>query len=379
MKNINLWVTLAVLAAVLVLAQPVQAAESFAHQDQPLCFSRYFKILADDCLLPNVKGILQKKIAAAEPLPSQEPDPILSTLPYYYARVTREQAPLFTSLEAAVAGEPVYRTLETGFDFVTYIDLVRVDGKRYFMIDPGVWLPGVGVTPVATPTFQSLEFTHTPKNDFGWVLFDATSKKTPGFGEADYGPNYYYRYDIVQIFDIRAANGIEWYLIGTDEWVPGPKVARVRPNAVSPEGVSGERWIEVNLQEQTLSVYENGELVFAALVSTGVPGAWTQPGLFQIYLKKETETMSGSFTADRSDYYYLEDVPWTMYFDQARALHGTYWHNSYGVPLSRGCVNLSPGDSQWIFNWAEEGDWVYIWDPSGKTPTDPELYGSGGA
>jgi lipoprotein-anchoring transpeptidase ErfK/SrfK len=89
--------------------------------------------------------------------------------------------------------------------------------------------------------------------------------------------------------------------------------------------------------------------------------------------------MRGAFTADRSDYYYLEDVPWTMYFDQARALHGAYWHNGFGVATSRGCVNLSPGDAQWLFHWAEEGDWVYVWDPSGETPTDPALYGAGGA
>jgi hypothetical protein len=73
-----------------------------------------------------------------------------------------------------------------------------------------------------------------------------------------------------------------------------------------------------------LAVYDQRNLFFATLVSTGVPGDWTQPGLFQIYLEKETETMSGAFTADRLDYNYLEDVPWTMYFDQVRALHGTY-------------------------------------------------------
>ncbi len=114
-------------------------------------------------------------------------------------------------------------------------------------------------------------------------------------------------------------------------------------------------------------------------MSSGVPGQWTQPGLFQAYQKKAQETMSGSFTADRSDYYYLEGVPWTVYFDQARALHGTYWHNSFGVPTSRGCVNLSPGDAHWVFDWIQEGDWIYVWDPSGATPTDPALFSSGGA
>ncbi|WP_298005425.1 L,D-transpeptidase, partial [Anaerolinea sp.] len=85
------------------------------------------------------------------------------------------------------------------------------------------------------------------------------------------------------------------------------------------------------------------------------------------------------FEADRSDFYYLEDVPWTMYFDQARALHGAYWRAWYGFPGTHGCVNLSIGDSAWLFQWAKEGDWVYVWDPSGQTPTDPSLYTQGGA
>jgi lipoprotein-anchoring transpeptidase ErfK/SrfK len=120
-------------------------------------------------------------------------------------------------------------------------------------------------------------------------------------------------------------------------------------------------------------------MVYATLTSTGVPGFWTRPGLFQIFEKTETTPMSGAFEADASDYYYLEDVPWTMYFDEARALHGAYWHTKFGYEQSHGCVNLSAGDSRWLFDWAQMGDWVYVWDASGETPEDPSLYGSGGA
>ena len=60
-------------------------------------------------------------------------------------------------------------------------------------------------------------------------------------------------------------------------------------------------------------------------------------------------------------------------------IHGAYWHNKFGTELSHGCVNLSVGDSHWLFDWAEIDDWVYVWDSSGKTPTDPEMYGEGGA
>ena len=369
-----------VIVIILMSTIPVVAVASgkTALTDEQACQLPEYLIQQSDCAIVD-SSAGKDEISFSSPLPASPPDPELSKLPYYYLRVTRADAPLFTSLEAAVAGEPVYRTLETGFDYVTYIDYAEVDGVRYYMIAPGIWMQKTGLSPIAPPTFQSLEFWETPQNDFGWVLFSVESKKTPGLGEENYTGQFYNRYDILQIYDVQEASGMEWYQIRPDEWIEGRQIARVTPTTAPPEDVEGGRWIEVNLAEQVLSVYDDSQLAFAALVSTGVPGAWTQPGLFQIYLVKEAETMSGAFTTDRSDYYYLEDVPWTMYFDQARALHGTYWHNGFGVPRSRGCVNLSPGDAQWIFNWAEEGDWVYVWDPSGETPADPALYGSGGA
>lgn len=384
MRRFFLFVPILVVILIFSPPQNVEAASSVSQGDGSVCIYRPNTIYLDDCLqveaaIYQMRMDSQTGSVAISPLPSRPPDPALSNIPYYYARVMRENAPLFTSLDDAVAGQPVYRRLETGFDYITYIDLARVDGKRYFMIDPGVWLPGDGVSPVATPTFQGLEFTSTPRNDFGWVLVELETKQTPEYTQVDPTGNVYYRYDIVQIRGSQKIDGIEWMQIGESEWIEATKVARVSLDVAPPEGVPGDRWVSVNLKEQTLAVYDDSELVFAALVSTGVPGAWTQPGVFQIYLKKEAETMSGAFTVDRSDYYYLEDVPWTMYFDQARALHGTYWHNGYGVPRSRGCVNLSPGDARWIYDWADEGDWVYVWDPSGQTPTDPDLYGAGGA
>ncbi len=169
-----------------------------------------------------------------------------------------------------------------------------------------------------------------------------------------------------------------WYMIGPDDWIPQKYVAKVIPNPIPPKGVNNQRWIDINLDEQTLAVYDNRQLVFATIIASGSDPFWTRPGLFQIYNKLETTPMTGSFEADRSDAYYLEDVPWTMYFDEARALHGAYWRAKMGYPQSHGCVNLAVGDARWLFEWAQNGDWVFVWDPSGETPTDPSLYGAGG-
>ncbi|MBP8964994.1 MAG: L,D-transpeptidase, partial [Flexilinea sp.] len=145
------------------------------------------------------------------------------------------------------------------------------------------------------------------------------------------------------------------------------------------EGVTNGRWIEVDLHEQVVMAYENNSLVFAAMVATGMKPFYTKPGIFQIYEKKEAENMTGAFEADKSDYYSLDDVPFTMYFDEARALHGAYWRAWYGYEQSHGCVNMTIGDAHWLYNWAQIGDTVYVHDPSGETPTDPSYYGAGGA
>jgi lipoprotein-anchoring transpeptidase ErfK/SrfK len=167
-------------------------------------------------------------------------------------------------------------------------------------------------------------------------------------------------------------------MLGPDEWVPAKHMARVRPNPIPPAGITGDRWIEVNLFDQSLAVYDKGQMVFATIIASGSEPFWTRPGVFQIFEKHETTPMRGAMGGDGSDAYYLEDVPWTMYFDDARALHGAYWRAKMGFPQSHGCVNLTVGDAHWLFNWGQLGDWVYVWDPSGKTPTDPALYSSGG-
>ena len=80
----------------------------------------------------------------------------------------------------------------------------------------------------------------------------------------------------------------------------------------------------------------------------------------------------GTYRPDGSDFYSLEEVPWVMYFDGSRALHGEYWHDALGFKRSHGCVNLAPSDARWLFDWASRGTPVWVYDPSGKTPTDIE-------
>ena len=126
------------------------------------------------------------------------------------------------------------------------------------------------------------------------------------------------------------------------------------PNAPASNPASAGKWIDVNLTTQTIVAYEASRAVRSALVSTGVAKTPTPVGQFKIYVKYKSQTMSGGSKAS-NDYYYLPNVPNVMYFYEAYALHGTYWHRNFGRPMSRGCVNLSLADAEWFFNWAEMG------------------------
>lgn len=113
------------------------------------------------------------------------------------------------------------------------------------------------------------------------------------------------------------------------------------------------RWIDVDLTNQMLYAYEDSTLVASFLVSTGVAAHPTVTGQYYIYVKYTSTLMTGPG-------YYLPDVPYTMYFYQGYGIHGTYWHNNFGTPMSHGCVNMRTSEAEWLFNWASVGTLVNV-------------------
>ncbi len=107
-----------------------------------------------------------------------------------------------------------------------------------------------------------------------------------------------------------------------------------------------EKWIEVDLTHQRLFAYEGTTVVFTATISTGRKATPTLEGKFRILRKLESQDMVG---AD----YYLPAVPYVMYFYGGYALHGAYWHNSWGTPVSHGCINLKREDAKWLYTWSD--------------------------
>lgn len=107
-----------------------------------------------------------------------------------------------------------------------------------------------------------------------------------------------------------------------------------------------EKWIEVDISKQRVTAWEGNVPVMSFDTSTGLPDTPTVIGQYNIYWKLESTVMIG-------EDYYLPEVPYTMYFYAGYGLHGAYWHDNFGQPMSHGCVNLSIDNSKQIFEWAD--------------------------
>jgi L,D-transpeptidase catalytic domain len=361
-------------------AQDITEAAPEPQDGAVVCPPGVYTSAPDDCLPLGPSEYLTQNAAQGIPypilpLPAYSPDTSLNDLPYQYFKVSDAGASLYPSLDAAVANQASKILFKSNDLYVSYQGSAVKDGNEsYYQLLSNYWIPAEGGRlGKFDPPFQGLLFSSQPRNSFGWVLGTVKSYTSPGLNAKETG-NTWYRFNVVSIYDTQKADGLTWYLVAPNEWLNAVNVRRVDPHTDAPKGVTGNRWIEVNLAEQTVSVYDKNRLIFATMASTGVDHFWTRPGLFQIQKKLDATTMSNSV---QDDFYYLEDVPWTMYFDEGRALHGAYWHNKFGYRFSHGCVNLSPGDAHWLYNWASVGEFVYVYDPSGQTPTDPALFGTG--
>ncbi|HEX3596960.1 MAG TPA: L,D-transpeptidase [Polyangiaceae bacterium] len=118
------------------------------------------------------------------------------------------------------------------------------------------------------------------------------------------------------------------------------------------------KWIDISIREQTLVAYEGTKAAYVTLVSTGLAGLAdpekapaTVRGTFMIVTKHVSSTMDGD--EDVADSYSLRDVPFVQYFHKGYALHAAYWHDQFGKLRSHGCVNLSPLDAAWLFEWTD--------------------------
>jgi len=118
-------------------------------------------------------------------------------------------------------------------------------------------------------------------------------------------------------------------------------------------------WVEVSLEEQVLYMYMGSEIISAYHVSTGRPGnerlisMETRKGVYKMYALYKSYPMWGRD-------WWCPDVPYAMFFHHEYAIHGAYWHNNFGTPVSHGCVNMSEIDAAEVFARVKKGTVVWV-------------------
>ncbi|MBN1874084.1 MAG: L,D-transpeptidase [Anaerolineae bacterium] len=285
-------------------------------------------------------------------LPVEEIEPPEDGLTQYtFAYVRPLPAATYAHPEEAALGLPPVREFLAGANWVSVSGEVEYNGERWYEINPGEYITAGSLALAYPSRFSGVVLTEQPQYPFGWINRKVSPSTEPG-GEPLTDVTLA-RYQRITLFgEIRVGDEL-WYMIGPDRWVEQEYTSRVtlqtRPEEVGP----GEKWISVNTFEQTLAAYEGDRMVFATLVSSGRSGeTWTPDGLTRIWAKLiATPMQNREVGPDSPEWYYLEDVEWTQYFNGAYALHAAYWHDSFSFVRSHGCVNLSILDSKWLFDW----------------------------
>ena len=218
---------------------------------------------------------------------------------------------------------------------------------------PGASSPGAAAVappvaadpaPVANPAPVTGERTHVVKaGEHLAAIARIYNISWPAIARANNitDPNHIYS---GQTLVIPATDDGQGAYIQPDTWTP--------PAAPSPTISTGKQII-VDLSDQRVYAYDNGQLIRNVLVSTGMWGTPTVTGNYKVYLKYDSQLMSGPG-------YYLPGVPWVMYFYKGYSLHGTYWHSNFGTPMSHGCVNMPTPEAQWFYTWAPIGTPVRV-------------------
>jgi hypothetical protein len=241
---------------------------------------------------------------------------------------------------------------------IAFIDSFLWQGRRFNVsVDLRV-MPADRFRPIKGSDFHGLRIPEDVKLPFAFVKGKKTRKLDDQDGHLVPGEALAWRSTVAITGKQRVQKG-KWYdELDDGSWVPTEDIARVELAKKFPGWANdGEKWVDVNVSRQVVTLYEGTKPVYATLVSTGEAGLddpkttrATARGIFRIHTKHVTATMDSKVVGEEFE---LRDVPYVQYFHEGYALHAAYWHDVFGQPKSHGCINLAPEDARRIFFWTE--------------------------
>lgn len=288
--------------------------------------------------------------------PTPEPSlPLVegTPLPYRYAMVLIEETqlmPMWASVNALRMNEPPERQLARG-DTVALASTVEHEGTAYHVTVDGKVLPVSGTKVVEKYSeWQGVVLPPDAHLPFGWVtpaqaaVFDAPQGKK--IEQA-------LRRTRLDILEEQKIGHQRWLRVGEGRWMRSSDLNEVRKQDRPANTGMHPQWVDVDLGEQVVVAYNGVQPVYATLTSSGREPNRTPRGNYPVWGKASAITMKSQGYDDVP--YYVNKVPWVMFFQAHNALHGAYWHDRFGLKKSHGCVNLTPRDARAMFEWLEPG------------------------
>jgi hypothetical protein len=328
------------------------AVEIQAQQPRPRCWQgrpgRWYA-LAGGGFVCDVRDF---RVAASKRAIDQRQPDLDALLPYTYARVRNRDAlrfkalPPASALESAVTRGQIFDRRLDG-DYLVAVDrTVRAGDTSFVRTIRGHYIREDELERFDPPKFKGESLTADLELPLAFVF----GTDAPLFC-LDGGMRECGRAEKHSRFQVRETRKVDHRLVLTDRST-GVEASHLRvARAIGrPRGVSSrDRWVHIDLSEQTLVAYEGNRAVYATLVSTGKDGFSTPAGLFHTQRKYLTRSMRGRDPVD--GVYDVEEVPWVLFYHRGFALHGAYWHDDFGKVRSHGCTNLAPPDARWLYDW----------------------------
>lgn len=288
------------------------------------------------------------------------PDPAAAASPVE----TAPEAPVETGPDNVVenpliAGDPTYHVVQRGETLAQIANRYGLTVDQVMQINsianPNLIKAGESLTVFELPELNTL------------VMEASTTTTLPA------SSNFYTVQPGETLADIALRNGITWPAIVQANNILDPNSIAVGQQLVIPQGntivdlgiITGSiltgpeatitmgKQIIIDLSDSRIYAYEDGRLIRSVLASMGRPETPTVTGNFTVQRKYESQTMSGPG-------YHLPNVQWVAYFYAGYAIHGTYWHNNFGQPMSHGCVNLPNDEALWFYDFAPVGTPVLV-------------------
>lgn len=322
---------------------PVRSAAESGHG----CTSRWIELAPRGWICEAAIAASREAATAAEEVSlTDEQADLPMPLPGEYGIVRGKDTLAYATAKDAGAGENGHALV--GSHTVRKTAAIKLEGKQFWATNEGDVIDASSIAVLGPSRFKGIALAKDAPLP-AWVhaksdpTKPAITRATPAADGAPVGklaPR-----TVVSILE-ESADG-HFARIGEGAWIARADL-RVASAAEPPPGTAdGEKWFDVDLDEQVLVAYEGQHPVYATLVSTGRLGHTTPTLMARISSKHQATPLNSP-----GDKYWVADVPWTMFYDGGYALHTSYWHDGFGGTRSHGCVNLSPRDAYLLYQWS---------------------------